>query len=317
LIIPFFVSLESKDLNFGNKPDQLKEVHIGAYIINITEINLIDQKFNAEFYIWFRWKGKDYNPIDHYTIVNGVIKEKVDKYIEEKENEEFYGYEKIQAQIYENFKMDDFPFDAHILEIKIEDSNEIELIKFIPDIKNSQISSDIDFGGWGLDYFNTAEYINIYKTNYGDLSLPSFSESTYSQFNFSIYLKRVGVGYFFKLMVGVIISTLICILSFKIKPIHLDPRFGLSIGSLFGAVASEYVVISSIPPTSVMTVADKIHILSFIIILSSIAISTYSLKLFDENKIEKANLLDKIAFRISSIVYLVLIGFIIYLANFN
>jgi len=146
------------------------------------------------------------------------------------------------------------------------------------DAESCAISPQLQVRGWkvGTPTANVEEH--QYHTNYGDTSLPSGNRSTYSGFVDSIPLVRPNWGYFLKLFFGLFVATAIAFLALFIRPIDLDLRFGLGVGAIFAAVANEYVVTSSLPDASVMTLADVLHILAFVFIFLTLAESTLSVK---------------------------------------
>jgi hypothetical protein len=71
-------------------------------------------------------------------------------------------------------------------------------------------------------------------------------------------------------------------------------------------VASEYVVTSSLPDTSILTMADSLHIVAFAFIFLSIAESVYSLKLYSseiEEQIAQSKRMDMISAALMGIGY--------------
>lgn len=114
----------------------------------------------------------------------------------------------------------------------------------------------------------------------------------YSRFTLPLQFKREGLGYFIKTFFGLFVAASIAFLAFFMKPIDLDPRFGLGVGAIFAAIASEYVIVGALPESSGLSLADKLHVIAFSAILLSIVQSTYSLYLFTNNNEEKSKKLD-------------------------
>ncbi|MEO0228066.1 MAG: hypothetical protein ABIL70_08480, partial [candidate division WOR-3 bacterium] len=104
----------------------------------------------------------------------------------------------------------------------------------------------------------------------------------------------------------VFIAALVALIALFIKPTDLDPRFGLGAGALFAAVASQVVIASLLPDTNIMTLTDKLHIISIFFIFLSIAESIVSLKLFTSGKEDTSRRLDRICFYIFLVVYAIL-----------
>lgn len=283
--------------------EQPVNVYIGIYVNQIYDISLRENRFAADFYIWFRWQGDDVNPIESFELVNGQITSREGLYTDIIENFNYASY-RVNAVVTKFWDVSEFPLDKHQLTIAIEDNdNESHLLRYIPDTENCSLNPGVEIPG----YYITKSWPEVldhrYQTNYGDISLPTNSESVYSRFIYSISIQRPGFGYFFKLFFGVFIAALIAFLAFFIKPTDLDPRFGLGIGAIFAAVASEYVITSSLPDSNILTLADKLHILAFAFIFISLAESTISLKIFSGGREELSKRIDILSFYVCMVVY--------------
>jgi hypothetical protein len=104
-------------------------------------------------------------------------------------------------------------------------------------------------------------------------------------------------------------------LVFFIKPIYVDPRFGLSIGGLFAAVGNKYVVDSNMPESIAFTLIDKIHDITFLYILLTIFLSLISLKIYDSANFKKQIKFDKIASLLIFLSYVIINWVMISIAN--
>ncbi len=290
-----------------------EHVYVGIYLNQITTISLKDNQFIADFYIWFRWKDKDLNPLASFDVVNGHIESREGVY-QNKLNGFNYGVCRVVATIKKFWDISRFPLDNHTLTIEIEDNDNEEFkLKYIPDTENCGIDPQVQVPGWKVETTYARVSAHTYKTNYGDISLPTNNASIYSRFIFSINIIRPGYGYFFKLFFTVFVAALVALIALFIKPTDLDPRFGLGAGALFAAVASEVVIASLLPDTNIMTLTDKLHIVSIFFIFLTIAESIVSLRLFTSGKEELSKRLDRICFYVFLAVYGVLNLAIIFL----
>lgn len=120
-----------------------------------------------------------------------------------------------------------------------------------------------------------------------------------------------------KLFTGCYVAFFVSFLVFFIKPIHVDPRFGLSIGGLFAAVGNKYVVDSNIPESISLTLVDKIHNITFLYILAALTLSIISLKLYEKNKLLLSKRFDKNSAITVFFSYLMINVFLIYIAINN
>jgi hypothetical protein len=247
------------------------QVYVGIYVNEIEAFRLKDNQFVADFYIWFRWQGDHVKPNDSFEVANGQINSKTEPYVGTR-GEFNYAYQRVVATITQFWDVRRFPLDGHVLSIAIEDrDNEGSKIHYIADTDNSGVDPQVRVPGCSLVSSRAEVLPQIYKSNYGDISLPKNNESAYSRFLFTLPIVRDGWGYFLKLLFGLFIATAIAFLAFWIEPTHFDPRFGLGVGAIFAAVASEYVVGAWLPESSDLAMVDALHILSFFVIFLSLA----------------------------------------------
>jgi hypothetical protein len=287
--------------------DAAVRAYVGIYVNQIPSIGLRENEFVVDFWIWFRWRSDDLDPMATFEVANGRIDAKGEAFRKELP-EGHYAATRVTATITKFWDVSRFPLDNHVLEILIEDGDgEIDALVYVPDMENSGVSPQVRAPGYVVRQGTATVSEQRYQTNYGDTSLSTNNESVYSRFVFAVPLEREGWGYFAKLFFGLFVATAIALTSFFIKPTEVDPRFGLSVGAIFAAVASEYVVSRVLPDTNVLTMADRLHILAFACIFITILESTYSLHLYssgDEAKIRRSKRLDRASFLVLATAYI-------------
>jgi hypothetical protein len=280
-------------------------------------MNLKENRFTADFYLWFRYKTESFEPWKTCEVVGGKTETK-DVVYQTKLGDTFYASCHVVASVTQFWDVARFPLDNPELQISLEDSaNEEFKVQYLPDTENSGASPDLQVPGWRVEGATAEVVPHHYQTNYGDTSLPSGNESVYSRFVFSVPLARQGIGYFLKLFLGLFVATSIAFLAMFIRPTEVDPRFGLGIGAIFAAVASEYVVTASLPETNKLTMADMLHMLAFVFIFLTLVESTISLALWlteDEDKIRLAKRMDRWSLVVMVIAYAASTGLCVYWA---
>jgi len=287
------------------QPEGPDSVYVGMYVNRVYDVSLRDNRFSADFYLWFRWKNKDLDPVKSFEVVGGEKTFQSEPY-RSKNGDVNYAFSRVTAVLTQHWDVSAFPFDDHVLTVQIEDGeNETGTLVYVLDAGNLGKSPEIKIPGWALDkfYFGVVPY--TYATNYGDPSLPAENQSIFSRFYCSVRVVRAGIGYFVKLLFGMFIAAVISFLAFFIKPTDLDPRFGLGVGGIFAAVASQYVITSSLPDTNIMTIADQLHMATFIFVFLSIAESTISLWLFNSGREQRSRILDHFCRYAVPIAYLI------------
>ena len=259
------------------------QVIVGSYINKIQDLSFRENRYALDFYIWFRWKAQgalaDYKPLDSFEIINGRIDSKT-SVVEKKIGHVSYASARITATIAETWDLTDFPFDWHRNQVRIEDSMLTALdLTFVPDKANSRLGDEIQMAGWKADNFDSSVERRLYRTNYGDTSLPTDAQSEYSRYVIAWDLDRVGWGAAVKLLSTVILATGVAFVSFMVKPSDLDARFGMGVGALFAVAASAFIVSASVPDSASLTVADGLHMVALGFIFLTLLISALCLRL--------------------------------------
>jgi hypothetical protein len=287
----------------GPQPQAGDTVKVGIYVNRVFDLSLRDNKFSADFYLWFRWQNRKLDPISTFEIVNGQKDMVSETYRDEKDGMH-YAFARVNATITQYWDISKFPFDDHILSIQIEDGeNDESTLVYSLDEENVGKSPGIKIPGWRLDRFYFGTVPQTYSTNYGDPSLPPDNRSVYSRFYCSVSMTRPGAGYFIKLFLGVLLSALISFMSFFISPTDLQSRTGLGVGAIFAAVGSQYVIASSLPDTNIMTMADQLHIAAFVFIFLSILVSVVTYNFNERGRPGDAERVDRFCRKAFPIVY--------------
>ncbi len=270
-------------------------VVVGIWVNQIHEVSLKENYFVADFYVWFRWKGEDIKPQSSFALVDGRIESKSEAVTRTLADGENYSYVRVVARMTKFWDVRKFPLDNHQLSIIVEEEDkESDKLKYVIDAANSGTEPRITVPGWTLAEKETVAGLGKYRSNFGDVSLPTGNESSYARATLSMNFNREGTNYFAKLFFGLWVAVAIAFLAFFIRPTDVDPRFGLGVGAIFAAIASEYIVTSSLPDTNIITLADWLHLVAFGFIFVSIAQSTWSLWLMQNGHEERSKKMDKL-----------------------
>jgi hypothetical protein len=277
------------------------KVAVGIYLNQVREVSLRDSQFVVDFWIWFRWKkgtlveGEVLDPLKAYEVSGGDIESRANEFREDLAGTEWtYATERVVARVMQVFDVSQFPQDRHRLVIAIEDGDHEEaLVTLTADSANSRIDPKVHVPGFRVRNFDSAVFQHAYKTNYGDVTLPPDSESIYSRCEFALDIERPGFGYTLKLMWGMWLSALVALLALFIRPVNVDPRFGLPVGAIFAAMANQYILSSILPDSATVTSADIAGMATIIVILIGVAESVASLWLYEGEQIGPSKRLDR------------------------
>lgn len=286
-----------------SQPDTAR---VGIFVLSLYNLDLNDKSFTTDFWIWLN------HDIDSISFENSIeipnAKEtNFTMFLSEEKGKGYWVTEKCHAVVKAEWDISDFPFDKQILSIEIEEADkDVTDLVYVADKQNSKIDEELKLRDWVITNFNVTDTMRVYNTSYGD---PELSESSaYGQIRADITLKRIHVWtIFFKLFTGVFVGFLIALFVFFIKPINVDPRFGLCVGGLFAAVGNKYVVESTVSSVSANTLIDTIHNLTFISILLVIFLSIVSLYIYEkggEKNMARSKMLDTWSFILILVFYM-------------
>ncbi len=269
-------------------------VNVGLYVIRIHEVNLKEQYFRPEFYVWFRWRNKELHPYKSFSVINAREVERDEPAVKDLASGERYAYVRLVARVSTFLDVREFPLDGHELTVDIEeDEYEQHLVRYVADSEQSGAERSISVPGWTLTRVSTADSVRAYRSNFGDTSIGD--EARYSRVSLTMQFARAGPLYFMKLFFGLWVAAGISFLAFFIRPLDVDPRFGMGVAAIFAAIASEYIVTASFPETNVITLADKLHLVTFGFVFCTLAQSTWSLKLAEQGREAASRKLDELS----------------------
>lgn len=285
-------------------------VEIGIYLLDVYDLDLKNSSYVADFYIWLRWKG-DLDP-RKFELMNGEldVKENPD---EQKFGDTNYVSYRVRGKFRAPFDFREFPLDEQKLTIEIEDaSNDAGMLEYVADLANMSASPQVNLSGWelaGTPSYKVVEH--VYETNYGNPRRPPGQKAAYSRFVVDIPIKHAGNELIYlKTFIGLFISVAIAFLTFLIEPIDLDPRFGVGIAGIFGAVSSMIVVSSNMPENPYFTMSDQIHFTSLAFIFLTIFVSCAVLRLYKLGFEGLSRKVDVVSGVTLAVLYIGIVGFL-------
>ncbi|MCZ4222444.1 hypothetical protein [Pedobacter rhodius] len=289
-LILLFISLNFGYAAFGQdkKPDTVKT---GIYVTSIHDINFKDKEYTIDFWLWLKYKNKDFNFVDNLEIPQAKEVKKSFSTIDTSEAQT-YLLMKVQCIMKDSWTINNFPFDHQVLRLSIENSQfDSGSLIFIPDTVGKQFDPRFTLRGWDIDSLTTSAGIKKYETAFGDESIkPAHTE--YSNFKVRVGISRDAFGLFCKMFLGMYVAFLISFMCFYIHSDSIDSRFGLSVGSLFAVIGNKYIIDGSLPDTVTFTLVDTLHGITLLFILATIVSTAISLRLIKKDKLAQANKFD-------------------------
>lgn len=251
-----------------NNPEEAKqgpiEAKVGVFITSLYGFDLRNQSYNVTFWAWFIHNSKDYKP-DSTEIVNAHSYNR-DNSTAVPKGKVTWAQVRFTAKVAHNWDISNFPFDHQTLRFFLEDSQLDESgIKYIADVHNSKVDSRVVLADWNIIDFDIKAAPSTVQTTYGDPDLADGS-STYSRVTAAITLERKGMRLFFNMFSALYIAFLLTSVAFFVPLENISARLSLATAAIFAAIGNKYIVDSMLPPTTSLSLVDKIQIATFLYI---------------------------------------------------
>lgn len=324
-----FFSITAQDKKNKVIPaDHVDTLNVGFFITAIRNVDFVNSSYNADIWVWLRYKNPRYE-LNHdkeshkypdcFEWVDDITEqtnEKDSMDIDDPTANTIWATFKVNRKFRKKWSLESYPFDIQHVEIKLEseyfDSNKLILTTDKAQIDSKFIENESEWTPIVDTKNSFKSYFSSYETNFGDPNADKDEKpSVYSGVKFEFKMQRLHRWItFFKLYTGILISFLIALSVFLVKPTNLDARFGLVVGSLFSSIGSKYIVDSLIPVYYQNTLFDNIHNVTFIYIFIITFLSIISLNLMESEKVENyifSKKLDRIGLITCLISYFVII----------
>jgi hypothetical protein len=234
--------IESQTIEPGIKAPEIRvskkpvDVHVGIYINRIGEFDAREGGWTANFDIWFRWTDGRIRPGETFQLVNGEVneREKRETYVRGGERYERY---QVKARLTKFFDPSRFPFSDEGLTIQVEDvARGEEKLRYVAEERGSGISPlGISPNLAITKSLATVKYYS-HESARDDPRIPGRTPEVYSCFIFAMLGKIPSLPIYLKNFQALFASVAIAFIVFFIRPIHVDPRFGLGAGAMGGGI---------------------------------------------------------------------------------
>jgi len=302
--------IESQSIEPGTKaPDIMAskkpvEVQVGVYINRIGEFDTREGGWTANFDIWFRWTDARIRPGETFQLVNGEVDEREKRETYARGGERYERYQ-VKARITKLFDPSRFPFSDEGLTIQVEDgARGEEKLRYVAEDRGSGISP---LGiPRHLSFPKTLATVKYHRPESArdDPRIPAGAREVHSRFIFAMLGKIPGLQIYLRNFQALFASVAIAFIVFFIRPIHVDPRFGLGIGAFFCAIANNISVGTSLAPIDRFSLTSMVNAVGLATIFLTLVQSAISLYIEDTMGREKfRRFFDKVSFTVFLIGY--------------
>lgn len=267
----------------------------GLYLINMGSFDIEDGTIDVDFYISFASDNASVKlPDINFEIINGT--EKTRYIANDLPSEKIY---RVKATILVPVNLRDFPFEKHSLKIILEDKVlSISKLEFSADKLLSGLDDAVFIPGYDIDSWNVETSTHYY---------PAFKED-YSQFIYCLNIEKPILNAFLKTLMPVICMVIVVLLSFFIQNSEIENRIAAITSGLLGVIMFHASVAGQLPPIGYLTFADKVFLISYAIIIASLLITLFTMRMMKANNELAGKIYSKTKCNIL-IIYVIIIFF--------
>ncbi len=272
---------------------EAKRVCVGMHILRLNSLDITTNQFSMDFWIWFRWMDDDIKPYETFELTNGKIDSCQIERLEKIDGVN-YACLRVSATMSCYWEVSRFPLCQQKLTVELEDKDleSCELV-YVPDSGNCGVDDSFRAGGWKRNAFTADAATHTYATNYGDPRHKGDTKTLFSRAVFSLQLTRSGLLHSLKTFAGLFLATLVAFTVFFVKP---DYRLGLIVGSVFALVSSHVASSNYLPDASVLTLADKLHLVAGVVVVIVMIEAAYAMHLMHKGRESTFRRLDRATF---------------------
>lgn len=245
--------------------DTKRQVEVGIFLTNLYDIDLNNNQYNAQFWIWFLHDDASYLPAQRSEVVNAKSWQRQNEF-RDATGETIWDVMSFEALINEQWDIKRYPFDTQVLSIHLEDIEETtDHLIFSADTQGTHVNASVVPDGWQLRDYAISVAPHTYATRFGDPSLDVGDVSEFSRVSLDITLEREGQRLFITVFIGFFVATIFVIVTLAINMsrrahpvIPLQPRVTLASGAIFSTIGSIYLLVNEMPYTTEFTLADSL-----------------------------------------------------------
>lgn len=257
------------------KPD---EVLAGVYVSNIQSVNQATNSFDADFYVWLRWRNPDLDPTAGVEVMNpymawGLVVTPVHEEPQRQSDGSLLWLARYQGSFNAPLSLSDYPFERQTLRIIIEDGVDTTArVVYRPDTDPVTLDPEVTLPGYniGRPTIDFGEF--TYESTFGEVD-STREDRTYPRITVTIPLSSPAVSGIVKTMLPIGVVLIAAALALVIPVVHVDAKIGLAITALLALVAMHWGVTSGLPDAGYLVMIDVLYLLAYAAVTAILAVT--------------------------------------------
>jgi uncharacterized membrane protein YphA (DoxX/SURF4 family) len=264
-------------LSAGDEPGP-DEVLAGVYISNIQSVNLTTNSFDADFYVWLRWRNPDLDPTAGVEVMNpymawGLVVTPVYDQPQRQSDGSLLWLCRYQGSFNAPLSLSDYPFERQNLRIIIEDGiGTAQRVVYRPDADPVKIDPEVTLPGYhiGVPQIVFGEF--TYESSFGEVQNTRESR-TYPRITVDIPLSSPAASGIVKTILPIVIILIAGGLALVIPVVHAEAKIGLAITALLALVAMHWGVSATLPEAGYLLMIDVLYLLAYAAVTAVLSVT--------------------------------------------
>lgn len=292
-------------------PEPFRTVTVGAFVNDIQALDLREHSYAMDLYIWFRWQGFEFDPVQTVEMSNpnelwGQVSQPQYESVVQLPSGESYQVIRIQGRFSHKFFFDNYPYDRQVLTAEFEDSiREVNRLKFVADREPVSLHPKLVLPGFRIGEPSLVVDDFQYPTTFGDTrqTVPE----KYSRVRIEIPIRRPILTSTLKMLLPVLCVVFGASLMLRLKVTWIDARLGIGITALLTVVAIQLAANDTMPNVDYLVLMDKIHLAAYAYVLIGLGVVLSTVRAVDEQAIDRAQSIQRRAYWIATTLFLIAI----------
>ena len=298
-------------------PASAQIVKIGIYPTSVHQLDVANNTYYIDTYVWLRWKG-EIDPTKTIEFIN-MVEDWGGKlsFLQPAPKREpdgsLYQILKLEGRFNHAFYLSDYPLDRQLLSIRIEDQTYgIDRLAYVIDTKDSGVGDLVRIPGWNLTSWKAETFAHDYQTNFGEETTPE----KYSMASFSIEISRPISFFFWKLLLPLFVVIIAATASLLIRPQMVGERAALPAGALLSAIFLQKSYSDYLPDLGYLVLMDKIYLIAYPVIILTLIRVIYAYLQVEDAKIARIRAVHRTDLRLLALflaIFVIGVGLIVWL----
>jgi hypothetical protein len=278
-----------------------RQVSIGVVVMGVSNINEKTATWDADFYLYEEWTpGPDFTP--QTEIVNEMERHSTQFDEVDLRDGRCLRSRRMRSTVRAEYNLRRFPFDEQKLTLELSD-NEFTSKELEYDAKPYAIAFDDhvrELANWKIH--SEPNFERGPRTFRWERGAPTYDYGT-----FSFEVRRHVTFHLFKYFLPLLVIVALAFSVFWIDADDLGAPATIGITCLLAAIAFQFAEASSLPEVSYLTLADRVYVVCYVAIGSSLIQSIYTNNLGRRDHRERAIKLEhrcRIVFPIATVIAL-------------